>query len=155
MRNFGLRRYVDVKLKLLEEEHAVSIRSEVRTVGPTGEHQLLAGLYLCMRAIQRGRIPFLAVAEQATKKSIMLAIRGQCDHYCADVFCLGCCCCRKTGVEMEALTAASTAALTIYDMCKAVSRRLVIESVVLEYKAGGKSGTYRRSDDTSKDKPGS
>ena len=50
------------------------------------------------------------------------------------------------GVEMEALTAASTAALTIYDMCKAVSRRLVISSVVLESKHGGKSGTYIRSE---------
>jgi cyclic pyranopterin monophosphate synthase len=52
----------------------------------------------------------------------------------------------KAGVEMEALTAASTAALTIYDMCKAVSRRLVISSVVLESKHGGKSGTYIRSE---------
>lgn len=77
--------YVDVKLRLLEAEHAVGITAEVRTVGPTG-------------------------------------------------------------VEMEALTAASTAALTIYDMCKAVSRRLVIQDVVLERKSGGKSGNYVRQD---------
>ena len=55
-------------------------------------------------------------------------------------------CMLDAGVEMEALTAASTAALTIYDMCKAVSRRLVISSVVLESKHGGKSGTYIRSE---------
>lgn len=50
----------------------------------------------------------------------------------------------KTGVEMEALTAASVAALTIYDMCKAVDRGMVISEVALKEKAGGKSGTYKR-----------
>jgi len=50
----------------------------------------------------------------------------------------------KTGVEMEALTAVSVAALTIYDMCKAVDKGMVIESVTLVEKSGGKSGTYRR-----------
>ena len=50
----------------------------------------------------------------------------------------------KTGVEMEALTAASVAALTIYDMAKAVDRGMTITDVRLETKSGGKSGTYRR-----------
>ncbi len=50
----------------------------------------------------------------------------------------------KTGVEMEALTAASVAALAIYDMCKAVDRAMVIEQVQLESKSGGKSGVYER-----------
>jgi len=49
------------------------------------------------------------------------------------------------GVEMEALTAASTAALTIFDMCKAVSRLMEITDVRLERKTGGKSGTFDRS----------
>lgn len=53
----------------------------------------------------------------------------------------------KTGVEMEALTAVSIAALTIYDMCKAVDRDMVIDQVRLIEKSGGKSGTYRRGDD--------
>ncbi|WP_122613833.1 cyclic pyranopterin monophosphate synthase MoaC [Pseudomonas viridiflava] len=48
----------------------------------------------------------------------------------------------QTGVEMEALTAASVAALTIYDMCKAVDRGMVIESVRLLEKLGGKSGHF-------------
>ena len=48
----------------------------------------------------------------------------------------------KTGVEMEALTAASVAALTIYDMCKAVQKDMVIESVRLLEKTGGKSGHF-------------
>jgi cyclic pyranopterin phosphate synthase len=50
----------------------------------------------------------------------------------------------KTGVEMEALTAASVAGLTIYDMCKAIDKAMVITAVQLEYKSGGKSGIYQR-----------
>jgi cyclic pyranopterin monophosphate synthase len=48
----------------------------------------------------------------------------------------------KTGVEMEALTAVSVAALTIYDMCKAVDRGMRIENIRLTHKSGGKSGTF-------------
>lgn len=50
----------------------------------------------------------------------------------------------QTGVEMEALTAVSVAALAIYDMCKAVDRSMEIKSIRLESKSGGKSGTYLR-----------
>lgn len=50
----------------------------------------------------------------------------------------------RTGAEMEALTAVSVAALTIYDMCKAVDKRMIIGDVRLVYKTGGRSGTYRR-----------
>ncbi len=50
----------------------------------------------------------------------------------------------RTGVEMEALTAVSVAALTVYDMCKAVDRAMIIGDVRLTHKAGGKSGEFRR-----------
>jgi cyclic pyranopterin phosphate synthase len=50
----------------------------------------------------------------------------------------------RTGVEMEALTAACAAALTVYDMCKSVDRGMVIERVQLEHKSGGRSGTWNR-----------
>jgi cyclic pyranopterin phosphate synthase len=50
----------------------------------------------------------------------------------------------QTGVEMEALTAVSVAALTIYDMCKALDKSITISDVRLEMKSGGKSGDYRR-----------
>jgi len=50
----------------------------------------------------------------------------------------------RTGVEMEALTAASVAALTVYDMCKAVDRGMRIEAVRVVHKAGGKSGEFRQ-----------
>ena len=52
----------------------------------------------------------------------------------------------RTGVEMEALTAASIAALTVYDMCKAVDRVMTVERVRLEEKSGGKSGPFTRAD---------
>jgi cyclic pyranopterin phosphate synthase len=50
----------------------------------------------------------------------------------------------KTGVEMEAMVAASVASLTLYDMCKAVDKGIVISEIRLESKTGGKSGDYRR-----------
>ena len=50
----------------------------------------------------------------------------------------------QTGVEMEALTAVSVAALTIYDMCKSYDREMTISSIRLLEKSGGKSGTYKR-----------
>ena len=53
-------------------------------------------------------------------------------------------CVGQTGVEMEALCAASVALLTIYDMCKAVDRGMRIESIQLEEKRGGKSGVWQR-----------
>lgn len=58
-------------------------------------------------------------------------------HIQATVKCSG-----KTGVEMEALTAVSVAALTFYDMCKAVDKNMVIKETYLVQKTGGKSGTY-------------
>jgi cyclic pyranopterin phosphate synthase len=53
-------------------------------------------------------------------------------------------CTGKTGVEMEALVAAATGCLTIYDMCKAIDRGMTIENIRLEKKSGGKSGTFVR-----------
>lgn len=53
-------------------------------------------------------------------------------------------CVGRTGVEMEALTAVSVAALTVYDMCKSVDKRMEIGPIRLESKTGGKSGDFRR-----------
>jgi cyclic pyranopterin monophosphate synthase len=53
----------------------------------------------------------------------------------------------NTGVEMEALTAVSVASLTVYDMCKAIDKGMVIEAVRLLSKDGGKSGSWRRDDE--------
>jgi cyclic pyranopterin phosphate synthase len=54
----------------------------------------------------------------------------------------------QTGVEMEAMTAVSVAALTIYDMCKALDKGIVIRHVMLQRKSGGKSGDYLRKSGT-------
>ncbi len=58
-------------------------------------------------------------------------------------------CTGRTGVEMEAMTGASIAALAVYDMCKALDRSMTIEHVYLEKKSGGKSGTFERSKEQS------
>jgi cyclic pyranopterin phosphate synthase len=63
-------------------------------------------------------------------------------------------CTGPTGVEMEALTAASVAALTIYDMCKALDRRMTITDIRLEEKCGGRSGHFRREDSDDSDDGG-
>ena len=60
-------------------------------------------------------------------------------HILAEAKCTG-----ETGVEMEALTAVSAAALTVYDMCKAVQRDMEITNIRLVYKSGGKSGEFER-----------
>jgi cyclic pyranopterin phosphate synthase len=54
----------------------------------------------------------------------------------------------RTGVEMEAMTAAAVAALTIYDMCKSSDRTMTIENLALWEKSGGRSGSWRREDPT-------
>ncbi len=50
----------------------------------------------------------------------------------------------RTGFEMEALTAVSVAALTVYDMCKSMDRAMILSDIRLEFKSGGKSGTFKR-----------
>ena len=58
----------------------------------------------------------------------------------------------QTGVEMEALTAVSVAALTVYDMCKSYDREMTVSNIQLLEKSGGKSGTYKRNSDQKKTK---
>jgi cyclic pyranopterin phosphate synthase len=72
-----------------------------------------------------------------TKVDITFELEDTALHICSEVRCTG-----ETGVEMEALTAASVAALTVYDMCKAVQRDMTITDIRLLYKEGGKSGVY-------------
>ena len=72
-----------------------------------------------------------------TKVDISFSIDDTALHILSEVRCHG-----ETGVEMEALTAVSVAALTVYDMCKAVDKAMVITNVHLLSKAGGKSGDF-------------
>lgn len=73
-----------------------------------------------------------------TKVDITFELVETALHVCSEVRCTG-----ETGVEMEALTAVSVAALTVYDMCKAVQRDISITDIRLLYKEGGKSGVYK------------
>ena len=72
-----------------------------------------------------------------TKINIAFEMEDTALHIYSEVCCRG-----ETGVEMEALTAASVAALTVYDMCKAVQRDMTVTDIKLLYKEGGKSGVY-------------
>ncbi len=72
-----------------------------------------------------------------TKINIAFEMGNTALHIYSEVCCRG-----ETGVEMEALTAASVAALTVYDMCKAVQRDMTVTDIKLLYKEGGKSGVY-------------
>ncbi len=74
-----------------------------------------------------------------THADVEAQVRGGGIRFLASVTCTG-----STGVEMEALTAASVAALTLYDMVKAVEKGATIERIQLLEKSGGKSGTYKR-----------
>ena len=72
-----------------------------------------------------------------TKVNITFHTEETALHIQSEVRCTG-----ETGVEREALTAVSVAALTVYDMCKAVQRDMTITDIKLLYKEGGKSGVY-------------
>ncbi len=73
-----------------------------------------------------------------TKADISFDLEDTALHIFSEIRCRG-----ETGVEMEALTAVSVAALTVYDMCKAVQRDMTITDIRLLYKEGGKSGVYK------------
>jgi cyclic pyranopterin monophosphate synthase len=76
-------------------------------------------------ALSRVEVRFAAIGEDRLEIEVEATVTGQ------------------TGVEMEALTGASIAALTVYDMCKAADKGMVIEETRLLHKTGGKSGTWR------------
>src|SRR6202040_246639 len=99
----------------------------------------LAGI---MAAKKTGELIPLCHPLPITAATVDFAFEGDCLlHIEASVRVFG-----RTGVEMEALSAVSIAALTVYDMCKAVDKHIVIERIRLEEKTGGKSGTFRRAD---------
>ena len=99
-----------------------------RVAGIQGAKRTAELIPLCHPlALSKVTVDFECVANDRLKVTVNCKVSGQ------------------TGVEMEALTGASVAALTVYDMCKAIDRGMRIESVSLLEKAGGKSGTWTRS----------
>jgi cyclic pyranopterin phosphate synthase len=104
--------------------------------GPVLETARIAGIQAAKRV---GELIPLCHPLPLEHVAVDLALRGEEVHVRAEAVVTG-----KTGVEMEALTAASVAALTVYDMCKAISKDIVIRSIRLVEKSGGKSGDWRR-----------
>jgi cyclic pyranopterin phosphate synthase len=115
------------------------IRNRALAKGDVLEVARLAGI---MAAKRTGDLIPLCHPLPITSATVDFSFEGDLLHIAATVRVFG-----RTGVEMEALTAVSVAALTVYDMCKAVDRVMTIEQVRLEEKSGGRSGTFRRTDD--------
>lgn len=125
--------------KVLMSEATVAAMREHRTPkGDPLEAARLAGIMAAKRTSDLiplcHPLPLTHVDIQATIEDTGVAIRAEVSTNA------------QTGVEMEALTAVSVAALTIYDMCKALEKGMTITDVRLESKTGGKSGDYRRTD---------
>src|SRR2546421_8031130 len=118
---------------------AALIRDRDLAKGDVLEVARLAGI---MAAKRTGDLIPLCHPLPITSASVDFAFEGDSLlHIAATVRVFG-----RTGVEMEALSAVSIAALTVYDMCKAVDRVMTVERIRLEEKSGGRSGTFRRDD---------
>src|SRR4051794_4723621 len=123
----------------MRPETLTLIRDRGHAKGDVLEVARLAGI---MAAKRTGELIPLCHPLPITSAAVAFAFEGEdCLAIEATVRVFG-----RTGVEMEALTAVSVAALTVYDMCKAVDKAMTIEAVRLEAKTGGKSGPYERKD---------
>ncbi|MFH2002492.1 MAG: cyclic pyranopterin monophosphate synthase MoaC, partial [Planctomycetota bacterium] len=143
----GRARMVDVKGKRITDRKAVasgviSIRPEIiekitRREMPKGDLFAAARIAGIMAAKQT--FALIPLCHPITLTSVSIDFKTETDkiHITASAFASD-----RTGVEMEALTAVSVAALTLYDMCKAADRGMVIGPIRLEEKSGGKSGDY-------------
>jgi cyclic pyranopterin phosphate synthase len=145
----GRARMVDVTEKAITSRKAIAesfVRLSRSTVNLLRKGRLPKG-----NALETARLAGIQAAKRTsdliplchplllTHIDVNAELRGTGVHFLASVSCAG-----TTGVEMEALTAASVAALTLYDMVKAVEKGATIEKVQLLEKSGGKSGLYQR-----------
>ena len=145
----GRARMVDVTLKEItfrqaEAEGRVRMNPEtvelIRTGGaPKGDVLAVAQVAGIMAAKRTHELIPMCHPLRLTAVDISFTLEETAVHIRSQVKCRG-----ETGVEMEALTAASAAALTIYDMCKAVQRDMEIGPIRLCRKTGGRSGTYEK-----------
>ncbi len=122
-------------------EVAEAIRSEGVAKGPVFETARLAGI---QAAKQTAFLIPLCHPLPLDHVGVDMELRGEEVHIRAEAALTA-----RTGVEMEALTAASVAALTVYDMCKAISKTMEIRTVRLVEKSGGKSGPWQRDEERS------
>ncbi|KAA3659128.1 MAG: cyclic pyranopterin monophosphate synthase MoaC [Calditrichaeota bacterium] len=152
IREEGKLNMVDIGAKSVTRRRAVA-SCEVKMASDTlqllRENMLKKG-----DALQTARIAGVMAAKKAadliplchsillSKITVDIDLQDEKAEISAIVMCEG-----KTGVEMEALTACSVAALTLYDMCKAVDKLMVIGELKLVYKSGGKSGEFKLTDE--------
>ncbi|KAA3616092.1 MAG: cyclic pyranopterin monophosphate synthase MoaC [Calditrichaeota bacterium] len=147
VREDGTINMVDIGTKKITTRRAValgSIKMAKTTIHLLRENALKKG-----DAIQTAKIAGIMAAKKTSeiiplchpillsKIDVEMTVLDECVNIKSTVVCDG-----KTGVEMEALTACSIAALTIYDMCKAVDKNMVIGDIKLVHKSGGKSGDF-------------
>ncbi len=152
----GRARMVDVSEKAVTQRVAVAsgvIRMQPETLARIREGRIAKGDVLAVADVAAvmaaKRTPdIIPMCHSLPLSGVEIAFdeTGEADGYAglrisATVKCVG-----QTGVEMEALTAASAALLTVYDMCKAIDRGMRIESIQLEEKRGGQSGIWKRGD---------
>lgn len=126
---------------VMREETLALIQSATTAKGDVFATARIAGILAAKRTSEL--IPLCHPIALTSVKVDLVACPPDRVHIVCEVHCD-----EKTGVEMEALTAASVAALTIYDMCKAVDRGMEIVSTRLLRKSGGKSGLFERGADT-------
>jgi cyclic pyranopterin phosphate synthase len=124
----------------MSRETVAAVRAQRTPKGDPLEAARIAGLMAAKRTAEL--IP-LCHTLPLTHVDVRASLRRDGVHLEAEVSTRA-----QTGVEMEALTAVSVAALTIYDMCKAVDKAMTITDVRLELKTGGKSGDYMRDAET-------
>ncbi len=119
--------------------HMAPATAEKIQTGAIGKGDVLAVAQVAgiMAAKNTGSLIPMCHPLLLTKIDITFAWEGTALQIFSEVRCTG-----ETGVEMEALTAVSVAALTVYDMCKAVQRDMTVSDIKLLYKDGGKSGVY-------------
>ena len=149
----GSARMVDVSDKETSERMAVA--QAVIVMQPETLQMVIEGSHKKGDVLAVARIAGIQAAKQCSNliplchplmlSSIEVELTPDENRHCIEI-CSRCRLNDRTGVEMEALTAASVAALTVYDMCKAVDRGMVIESVRLLEKTGGRSGHWRLED---------
>ncbi len=131
-----MRRAVASARVLMSEETISALREHRTPKGDPLETARLAGIMAAKRTSELiplcHPLPLTHIDVQATLEETGVALQAEVSTNA------------QTGVEMEALTAVSVAALTVYDMCKALEKGMTITDVRLESKTGGKSGDYER-----------
>jgi cyclic pyranopterin phosphate synthase len=132
----GSRRAVASGRVLMSPETVAALRANRRPKGDPLETARIAGIMAAKRTAELiplcHPLPLTHIDVQASLEEDGVALTAEVSTKA------------QTGVEMEALTAVSVAALTVYDMCKALEKGMTITDIRLEHKEGGKSGVYQR-----------